>query len=70
MCDSMPGPPIPIRCECHKPATWCVYNRRIKQEQYYCETCVPAVGTPRIKHLQHRPSGFWTDAPAPPGVIY
>jgi len=69
MPDFMPGPPIPIRCECGARATWRVYNRKVKGEQYHCETHVPPVGTPRIKRLGHRPSGFWTDAPSAPGVL-
>lgn len=39
----------PTRCvQCPHAATWKVYNKRLKADQYYCDKHVPPEGTPRI----------------------
>lgn len=64
-----PEPEQPYRCACGKPATWLVYNKKIVQEQYHCDACVPPEGTPRIKRRSHSPRGFWYTPAPPPGTI-
>lgn len=52
---------IPCATGCGQLAEWRVYNRRTTTEHYYCATCVPPEGTPRIKRLEHQPMGWVTD---------
>jgi epoxyqueuosine reductase QueG len=41
--------------DCNNVATWKVYHRKTKRDEFYCDACVPAEGTPRYKRVEHRP---------------